>query len=173
MKFDSRIRMACSTSPLARVCTFESHRGALVIEPLDSSLVNVGKGIVLDHQILAKCLAAHLNAVLALGGQFGNIDQLYILAACIPERGGARRYRKHSLARGILDFNIARGSDKRKFLGIGRAETHLVNVSVSGKGRRRQNGRRIRGRGMKFIFEFIYQYSIAQTHRLIYIRFEN
>ena len=136
------IRVARGTRPFASILAFKSHRCALVIEPLDGRLVNVGKSVVLDHQILAERLTAHLDGVLAFSRQLGEIYQLHILAAGIPERSCSRRHRKHGFARSILNLDVAGTTDKRKFLGVRRAITHLVNESVSGKSRRHQNGRR-------------------------------
>ena len=144
MEFHRRVCVPRGAAPLARILTLKSHRCALVVEPLGGSLEHVLERVILNHQILAEYLAAHLDGVLAGGLEFGEIHKLNILPARIPVRCGPRSHGKGRLAGCVHDFDIARGAHQRELLGVGRAVTHLVYVGIGSKGRRNTGGN---GRG--------------------------
>ena len=133
VKFNGCVRMACSTVPLARILLFQSHRGTLVIEPLDRRLENFFVRLRFHHKIGTEHIAAHLDAVLARFGEFRKIDELDILTTCIPERGRFRCDGEHNLTCGIYEIHIAVRIDKSKFLEVSRTITDLVDVGSSRK----------------------------------------
>ena len=129
--------MARGAAPLARILLFQSHRGALVIEPLDGRLENFFVRLRFHHEIGTEHIAAHLNAVLARIGELRKIDELDILTACIPERGRLRRDGENDLACGIHKIHIAVRIDESKFLEVSRTVTDLVDIGSRRKCRDR------------------------------------
>ena len=138
------IHVARGACPLARILRQKRHARTLVVEPLGGSLEHVLERVILDHQILAEYLAAHLDGILACGLEFREIHELNILPARIPVRCCPRSHGKGRLAGRVHDFDIARGAHQRELLGVGRAVTHLVYVGIGCKGRRNTGGN---GRG--------------------------